>query len=713
MAEREAESEKSKTEAASTPVISEQEREWAQAALADFNKGNFSSCIQYLAKLEAARPQDIKVLHNKAVAEYYKSELKKTDLFRKNMNLVCSQAHINIEDLDSLEDVEHCVIYYNQAVLLYHLKQYHAALKIMNKIFSFIEPMEESLAHRVCLLVVELHLCTYQPEKALTLIAYIENQFVSTDTVISSEKEIKPLEKEHKEKKAVSVDAATDAFHLKLLQYRARCFLLTHTLKACKREIKNLVTSGGRTMATAFLKGNLEYLRGNYRKAIKALSSVPQNTLAFKDCGESTSVLFYNNNGCIHHYMGKPNLACFYMQKAFQENENALNSLSKPEPVEPYSGRPLFTLGSSRFYELKYNLGICLLHAGKAVQAFDCLIDAVQVYHMNPRLWLRLAECCIMAHKSSNEHDFNIHARRKDLVQKVIGAGCHRKIVLASSLNASEQCAQQENQSPSVPSITLEFAALCLRNTLVLLPALDAASSIVPPLTTDTVSVTDNTVSGETCSAGAGANSLDGIPPTPAGVYAAPTAPMAQHEVASLRCSTLAAAAYVSLCLGDFITALQHSRNLLKQPRLSGAHQLLGHLYCAEALILLDKISEAVEHLQPDCVKDLSLISPAVEKEGEKDKYDVMTDQSKPLKQWFPTSVPTARVVLQYNLAVAFAIRGELDKAGETLKQVWTSKSPSCDVPIHAIMLALYIELQLGHADVARSILKQHSPQYR
>jgi hypothetical protein len=26
--------------------------------------------------------------------------------------------------------------------------------------------------------------------------------------------------------------------------------------------------------------------------------------------------------------------------------------------------------------------------------------------------------------------------------------------------------------------------------------------------------------------------------------------------------------------------------------------------------------------------------------------------------------------VIQYNLAVAFAIRGELDKAGETLKQV-------------------------------------------
>jgi hypothetical protein len=42
----------------------------------------------------------------------------------------------------------------------------------------------------------------YHPDKTLSLIAYIENQFVvSTDSVISSEKDIKPLEREHKEKK--------------------------------------------------------------------------------------------------------------------------------------------------------------------------------------------------------------------------------------------------------------------------------------------------------------------------------------------------------------------------------------------------------------------------------------------------------------------------------------------------------------------------------
>lgn len=62
---------------------------------------------------------------------------------------------------------------------------------------------EESLAHRVCLLLIELHLCTGQPEKALSLITYIENQFVSTENATKmtigsgTEKDIK-MEKEHK-----------------------------------------------------------------------------------------------------------------------------------------------------------------------------------------------------------------------------------------------------------------------------------------------------------------------------------------------------------------------------------------------------------------------------------------------------------------------------------------------------------------------------------
>lgn len=54
---------------------------------------------------------------------------------------------------------------------------------------------------------------------------------------------------------------------------------------------------------------------------------------------------------------------------------------------------------ANKRYELLYNCGIQLLHLGRPLAAFECLMEAVQVYHSNPRLWLRLAECCIAANK--------------------------------------------------------------------------------------------------------------------------------------------------------------------------------------------------------------------------------------------------------------------------------------------------------------------------
>lgn len=68
-------------------------------------------------------------------------------------------------------------------------------------------------------------------------------------------------------------------------------------------------------------------------------------------------------------------------------------------PSKSLSGRPLHCLGMSRHFELMYNMGIQLLHCGKALPAFECLIEAVQIYHINPHLWLRLAECCIIAYR--------------------------------------------------------------------------------------------------------------------------------------------------------------------------------------------------------------------------------------------------------------------------------------------------------------------------
>lgn len=121
-------------------VITEHERELAQNALGDFQKGAYSSCSSNLNKLEALRPKDLKVMHNKVVSEYYKSDLKKTEVFKKSLNAICGQITAS-DSSESVDDVERCVMRYNQAVLFYHTKQYDSALKIVNKLFTFVEPM--------------------------------------------------------------------------------------------------------------------------------------------------------------------------------------------------------------------------------------------------------------------------------------------------------------------------------------------------------------------------------------------------------------------------------------------------------------------------------------------------------------------------------------------------------------------------------------------
>jgi len=84
-------------------------------------------------------------------------------------------------------------------------------------------------------------------------------------------------------------------------------------------------------------------------------------------------------------------------------------------------------------------------------------------------------------------------------------------------------------------------------------------------------------------------------------------------------------------------------------------YRFLGHLYAAEALILSDKPNEAIDMLKESNAFD-----------------DIEPEIHEQLKteQWKPDKQKSAKAVLYYNLAVALTLRGDLDKAGELLKQV-------------------------------------------
>ncbi|KAG5884107.1 hypothetical protein JTB14_024147 [Gonioctena quinquepunctata] len=444
-------------------IVTDQEKDIAQSALDEFKKKNYNACLQFLNKLEN-RNNDLKFVHNKAIIEYCKSDLKKTDQLQKSLTAICTQFQIKVEKLD---DIDHCILQFNQAIILYHQRQYTAAQRIMDRVYKFIEPMDESLAKQVSLLAIELQLCLRQPDKALTLISYLENNLIYGGTI-----PLKGLDKSGKERKIQlpPPKPLSEEFEKKLLKYKLRCYVMSHSLKMAAKEVQVLLKDK-LNIDAMFLAANIEYLKGNYTDAVKILTSIPNDCLSYGDHGESSTVMFYNNMGVIHYAMGKPNLACHYFQTALKGDISHSQSGTKKDDNE----KPLYTLGSSKYHELMYNLGISLLHAGRPSQAFDCLIIAVRRYHRNSRLWMRLAECCVTVHKETNEIDFE---KQKNLIAEIVGSKEKQKIVLISNLSKDKKYST-ESQSYAVPVPSLEFASLCLRNAFLLIPS-DTASPPVP-----------------------------------------------------------------------------------------------------------------------------------------------------------------------------------------------------------------------------------------
>uniref|UniRef100_A0A7N6F9W6 CCR4-NOT transcription complex subunit 10 n=1 Tax=Anabas testudineus TaxID=64144 RepID=A0A7N6F9W6_ANATE len=622
--------------------------------------GKYDESLKHLEALQELNKEDYKITMNKAVVEFYKSGQTTTGTLKQTLIAMKNQVHTSAEDVDGLDDVENSLLYYNQAIIHYHMRQYSEAISIGEKLYQFLEPFEEKFAQAVCFLLVDLYLLTFQPEKALHLLAVLDKLSVQGS---------------NKNGKA---------------EYKVRAYIQMKSSKACKREIKSVMNTAGNSAPSLFLKSNFEYLRGNYRKAVKLLNSsnIAEHPGPIKT-GECVRCMFWNNLGCIHFAMGKHNLGIFYFKKALQENDHTCAQLG--DGTKKFTGIPMCALLANKRYELLYNCGIQLLHIGRPLAAFECLMEAVQVYHSNPRLWLRLAECCISANKGGSEQESKSLPCKKGIVQSVVGQGYHRKIVLASQ--STQNTIYSEGQSAAIPVASMEFAAICLRNALLLLPEhqhQDTKTENGSKSSSQSGSTESGSENSDACSGkGQDADKF---------LSAAPSSPLRKQEVENLRCSILACSAYVALALGDNLMALNHAEKMLHQTKVSGSLKFLGNLYAAEALISLDRISDAIAHLNPENVSDVSMgVLTSEQDQG----FSVQT----PL--CYPSSVTSARAMMLFNLGSAYCLRSEYDKARKCLHQA-ASMVNTKEIPPEAILLGVYLELQNGNTQLALQIIKRN-----
>uniref|UniRef100_A0A672M294 CCR4-NOT transcription complex subunit 10 n=1 Tax=Sinocyclocheilus grahami TaxID=75366 RepID=A0A672M294_SINGR len=682
-----------KHDSISSPGVSDQAKETASNAFEAFKAGSYDESLKHLGSLQELNKEDYKITLNKAITEFYKSGQTTTSTLKQTLMTLKNQMHTAVDDIDGLDDVENSILYYNQAVIHYHMRQYLEAISIGEKLYQFLEPFEEKFAQAICFLLVDLYLLTFQPEKALHLLAVLEKLTVKDGNSKNGKGEVRAIW-------LLQIIFIFDCFtlshlfSLELLKCCYRCYYILH--KTCTKCI--LTTSA----PSLFLKSNFEYLRGNYRKAVKLLNSsnIAEHPGPLKT-GECVRCMFWNNLGCIHFAMGKHNLGLFYFKKALQENDHICAQLGDGT-AKKFTGIPMCALLANKRYELLYNCGIQLLHIGRPLAAFECLMEAVQVYHSNPRLWLRLAECCITANKGSSEQETKGLPSKKGIVQAVVGQGYHRKIVLASQ--STQNTMYSEGQSAAIPVASMEFAAICLRNALLLLPEHQQHDS-KPDSGSKSCSQSGSTESGSETSDACSGKTQEGDKFIPA----APSSPLRKQEVENLRCSILACSAYVALALGDNLMALNHAEKLLHQTKLSGSLKFLGHLYAAEALISLDRISDAIAHLNPENVTDVSLGVTSSEQDQGSDKGDLEPVESsgKQTPLCYPSSVSSARATMLFNLGSAYCLRSEYEKARKCLHQA-ASVVNTKEIPPEAILLGVYLELQNGNTQLALQIIKRN-----
>ncbi|XP_072317784.1 CCR4-NOT transcription complex subunit 10 isoform X4 [Eucyclogobius newberryi] len=685
----------------SSPGMTDQEKQTAASAYEAFTAGKYEDSLKQLEALQDLNKDDYKVPMNRAVVEFYKSGQTTTGILKQTLMMLKNQLHSSSEDVDGLDDVENSMLYYNQAIVLYHLRQYAEAIAIAERLYQFLEPFEEKFALWVSFLLVDLYLLTFQPEKALHLLTLLDK--LSVQGGGKNGKENHNSNKEAASQKA-EFAAMMEAAKSKMHQYKVRAYIQMKSSKACKREIKSVMNTSGNSAPSLFLKSNFEYLRGNYRKAVKLLNSsnIAEHPGPLKT-GECVRCMFWNNLGCIHFAMGKHNLGIFYFKKALQENDHTCAQLGDggSGPAKKFAGIPMCALLSNKRYELLYNCGIQLLHIGRPLAAFECLMEAVQIYHSNPRLWLRLAECCICANKGGSEQESKGLPCKKGIVQSILGQGYHRKIILASQ--STQSSPYSEGQSGAIPVASMEFAAICLRNALLLLPEhqqQDAKTENGSKGSSQSGSTESGSENSDFCSGkGQDADKF---------LSAAPSSPLRKQEVENLRCSILACSAYVALALGDNLMALNHAEKLLYQPKVSGSLKFLGHLYAAEALISLDRISDAIAHLNPENVSDVSMGVCTSDQEQGSDKGDEPGESSgKQTPLCYPSSVASARAMMLFNLGSAYCLRSEYEKARKCLHQA-ASMVNTKEIPPEAILLGVYLELQNGNTQLALQIIKRN-----
>ncbi|GER47383.1 CCR4-NOT transcription complex subunit 10-B [Striga asiatica] len=703
--------------------------------------------------------------------------------------------HLSSSSVLYNDEFDTSVAMFNLAVIWFHLHDYAKSFSYLNTLYQNIEPIDEGTALRICLLLLDVALLFNHASRSADVISYMEKVFCVNNLVSQVENGTSAQQQSSLVTKSTSLHSnstATDSSHpdfvaantlenslartlseealedeslqllssldisgqnlqrlsgiacshdllrsqsedslsvtdlrLKLHLYKVRLLLLTRNLKAAKREVKmamNLARGKDYPLAL-YLKSQLEYARRNHRKAIKLLMASSKTGI---------SSMYYNNLGCIYYQLGKYNTSGVFFSKALK----SCLLVRKEKPPK------LLSLSQDKSLLVSYNCGMHSLTCGRPYQAARCFQKASLIFHNRPLLWLRIAECCLMALEKGLITSNSSAPSRSDIRVDVIGKGKWRH--LAVSYGQLENFRKDDSivGDGKQPELSISLAWQCLVNALYLLDSFEVKSgSVSPPGTVEKnesreimFPTNQNIVGGgdkePNVSSGPSQVSLNGGDVKEQKCANNSSASL-QNSVIDfqnlcvkenhmMKQAVLADLAYVELALGNPSEALLTAKSLLELPECSRIYVFLGTMYAAESLCLLNQPKEAAEYLMKYVSSGNHVELPYSREDSEKWKVEKMLDNddsqtgqvaslavSSPDESVF-SSPEEARGVLLANYAANFALLGDIEQAQQFVRMALSDipKSPQ------AILTAIYLDLKCGKTQEAIEKLKQHGARF-
>eukprot|EP00258_Populus_trichocarpa_P018163 XP_006381110.2 CCR4-NOT transcription complex subunit 10 [Populus trichocarpa] len=700
-----------------------------------------------------------------------------------------------------MDEFDPTVARLNIAIIWYHLHEYSKALSVLEPLYHNIEPIEERTALHVCLLLLDVALACQDASKSADVLLYLEKAFgfgcvgqsengntaqqqsaslvakslsvpssssgmdANSDLASSENALEKSLSRtlslsdetlEYESMFSLDISGqdlarpaglsfSTDLsrtpidrsfspseMKLKLHLYKVQFLLLTRNLKQAKREVKlaiNIARVRDSPMAL-LLKSQLEYARSNHRKAIKLLMAASNRT----EMGISS---MFNNLGCIYYQLGKYHTASVLFSKALSSS----SSLQKDKPWK------LLTFLQDKSLLIVYNCGVQHLACGKPLLAARCFEKASLVFYNRPLLWLRLAECCLVALERGLLKASRVLSDKSDVTVHVFGKGKWRHLAIENGIsrNGYVDSAEKEDMflgSDGQLKLSVPLARQCLLNALHLLDY-SGLNHLKPGLPSN-LSLDENEMSeagsmkssnhknltgsdSKTSTGGLGQVNANGDAKEQKGGTSQESMQnsisfhedIRRRENQLLKQALLANLAYVELELENPEKALSTARSLLELPVCSRIYIFLGHLYAAEALCMLNKPKEAAEHLSIYLSGGNNVELPFSQEDFEQWRvekafdYEEMNGGSVATKNSSPEesqgivflNPEEARGTLYTNFAVLCAAQGDLERAHHFVTQALSL------VPNHpqATLTAVYVDLMLCNSQAAIGKLKQCS----